>query len=131
MSVELVNGVHQAYARASDVVVDKHKLLAVLNAFETLYNARTTKKEEGYYIGNLIGTGKIEGMYKDVLGTVPQAIGRTRAFIDNSAAMHSHQGEFIARNLVYVLRKENFVSEPVVLLAPYIGILKDISLGNI
>lgn len=126
-----VKRVHQNYAKAQNIKVDKKKLLAVLYAFRDLYNQRSTCREEEYYLSNLIGTGAIEGRREDVLGTVPQAVKRTEQFIFESVDIYSHQAEIICRNLINILRKENFTIAIDEVLAPHKVALTDLKMGDL
>lgn len=123
--------IHKNYAQARNVTVDKSKLCVVFNAFRDLYASRSSANEEHYYLENLIGTEHIEGRRDVVFGTVPDAIERTKEFIRNSAKIYSHQAEIYSKNLLNVIRKEEFSQGVDEILSPHITVLEELARGNI
>lgn len=131
-SLEIVgkaNGVHIAYKKANNPEVNKDKILLIISAFEELYSNKTSETHDNYYIGNLIGTGKSEGTYEQVVGSVTEAINRTKKFIENSDKIHSSQCEYFARNLLVILEKESFKQPVNTILMPYLSTISDIENG--
>lgn len=122
--------IHDNYSRREKSVVDNKKLLIVLQAFEDLYDARVARNEGRYYIGNLLQSAGLEGKKDDVVGTVSEAVKRTRHFILKPSPIYGRQAGIYARNFIEVLRKESFNSEVEVLLAPYKAVLRDLADDN-
>ena len=80
-----------------------------------LYQHRANDDFDGYYLGNLIKTGRIEGTMEEVLGTVEQALERTINFIKQSDKIYGSQAEFYSRNFKVILEK-SFTEDPETLL---------------
>jgi hypothetical protein len=69
---KLAQSVKAAYVKQDKMqIVEKTKLISILEAFGAAYNARSTNNEHDFYLGKLIGTGRIEGTVEQVMGTVP------------------------------------------------------------
>lgn len=128
--LRVANLIHDNYRQMEKSVVDKKRLLTVLQAFEDLYAATTSRNEDDYYIGNLVQSGQLEGRREEVVGTVSGALGRTRRFINRPGQVYGRQASIIARNLVAILSVEEFNSDLVVLLAPHYEAFKDLAGGK-
>lgn len=122
--------IQDKYTQMDRSVVDKKRLLVVLRAFEIIYDARATLNENYYYIGNLIQTGKIEGTREEIIGTVSEAIERTKRFISRSERISGRQASIFARNLVAILTLEEFSSDLGTLLAPHYETLYGLAGGE-
>lgn len=128
----LAEKVHQNYADAEpDTPINLERFLTVLDVFAALHAGRASENDGGYYLGNLIGTGRFEGTMEQVLGTVPQAIERTHLFYRQKGVIYSHQAEIVTRNLIAVLRKEKFKQSLDMLLARFAEPLNNLASGNL
>lgn len=127
----LARKVKAAYAKNPKALADKVKLTKVLNVFEAVYDDRSTTNEEHFYLGKLIGTGRIEGTQEQVLGTVKDAIRRTINFVANEPNMDCRRAELYSTALVNCLDKEKFKSNLDVILAKHRPTLEDIANGCI
>lgn len=129
--LELAHEVKSAYAKDKVKLANKGKLILVIEAFESVYKDRSTANEEHFYLGKLIGTGRIEGTIDEVLGTVDSAIQRSVLYISNEPKISCSQAEVFSTALVNCLDKEKFNSELDTTLAPYYSTLIDIAKGNV
>lgn len=129
--LELARGVKSAYAANSKALVDKTKLISVISAFEAVYEDRLTTNEEHFYLGKLIGTGRIEGTREQVLGTVNGAVERTIKFVANASSLDCGRAEIYSSVLVNCLDKEMFKSSLDVTLAKYRSTLEAIAKGSV
>jgi hypothetical protein len=128
----LAYDVKAAYAKQDPMqAVDKTKLINVLEAFGVLYNIRASKNEHDFYLGKLIGTGRVEGTAAEVMGTVPVQLEKTIEFIKNKPAIYASQASIFSESLINCLDKETFGTSLDILLAPYKSVLQDIAQGNI
>lgn len=115
----------------NDLVVDKDKIILVIDSFSQLYKCIEASSSDSYYLGNLISTGRIEGARDEVFGTVDDAVKRTKDFIRNSDEIYASQCSFYSRNLKVVLEKESFDRDPRQVLGERVGELEEISTGKI
>lgn len=125
--------VHNAYLEGSytNKIANKESIILVVEVFSELFKKITSDTHNGYYRGNLISTGRIEGNIKEILGTVEQAVTRTIDFINASEIVHASQCEFFSRNIDVILRDESFSEPPLDILSPYLDELNRIAAGNI
>jgi|LIDZ01.1.fsa_nt_gi hypothetical protein len=129
---KLAQNVKGAYADQDPMqVVDKTKLVNVLEAFGALYNSRASKNEHDFYLGKLIGTGRVEGTAAEVMGTVPVQLEKTIEFIRNKPAIYASQASILSESLINCLDKEIFGTSLDIVLTPYKNVLQDIAQGNI
>lgn len=129
--LNIAKRIHNNYSNNERVSVNKIKVLAFISAFETLYGARITKNEDDYYIGNLVQPNLIVGRREDVLGTVPGNLELTRNSIAEPGPYTGRRASIVARNLVMILRSEQFRSDISELLAPHSDALRDLAAGQI
>ena len=125
---DLGRSVQKAYKQ--DGKPDKNKVISVLECFRELYDT-AINPHPGYYKGNLIGIGKIEGDLDDVLGTLEGAIDRTIRFIDMKDDLSLSNCAFYVRNLKVILEQEKFERPPEEIVEPYLPVLEDIAAGNV
>ena len=125
--------VHDAYKQGGfdNKNADKEKIILVIECFFDLYKKKSGDTHDGYYIGNLISSGKTEGKVEDIIGTVEQAVNRTIEFIRKSEKVHSSQCEYFSRNLKVILEKEDFLEPPQDILNKSINELNKISQGHV
>nr|BCU00365.1 hypothetical protein [uncultured bacterium] len=129
---KLATSVKSAYSKQSDkVVVDKLKLAQVLEAFGAVYNARSSKNEESFYLGKLISTGVFEGNVEQAMGTVPVQLQKTIEFIRKAPQIYASQAAIFSEPLINCLDKESFETSLDIVLSPYIAVLEDIAKGNV
>lgn len=114
-----------------NLVVDKSKIILVIDSFLQLYNCVEDDGSDSYYIGNLMPTGHIEGTRDEVVGTVSDAVKRTKDFIISSDEIYASQCSFYSRNLKVVLEKERFNKDPRKILGEHVRTLEEISEGKI
>lgn len=128
----LAQGVKAAYAKKDSMqVVDKTKLVHVLEAFGVLYSVRASKNEDDFYLGKLIGTGRIEGTRAEVMGTVPVQLEKSIEFIKNQPTIYASQASIFSETLINCLDKETFGTSLDIVLTPYKNVLQDIAQGNV
>lgn len=127
----LAYGVKAAYSKQDPMqAVDKTKLAQVLEAFGVLYSVRASQNEHDFYLGKLIGTGRVEGTAAEVMGTVPVQLEKTLEFIKKNPAIYASQASIFSESLINCLDKETFGISLDVVLAPYKTVLQDIAHGN-
>lgn len=131
--LEIGRNIQKAYSDKThkNFVVDKNKIILVIDSFFDLYNLIESKPDDNYYLGNLISTGKVEGTREEVLGNVSDAVGRTIKFIKESNEIYASQCEFYSRNFKVLLEKETLKKEPLTVLGSKMKDLENIALGNI
>lgn len=129
--LNIVKIVHENYSKNERAWIDKRKLLVVLEAFEILYQARITQNGDDYYIGNLSQPIALAGRKEDVIGSVTGNLERTKNLINGPKPISGRQAGIVARNLIFILSREQFRSEIGVLLAPHCHALKDMAAGQI
>lgn len=129
---QLAQLVKAAYAsQAGMQIVDKLKLIQVLEAFGAAYSMRASDNEHDFYLGKLIGTGRIEGTAEQVMGTVPAQLQKTIAFIQDKPAIYASQAAIFSEPLINCLDKESFSTSLDLVLAPYLTAMEDIAKGNV
>lgn len=130
--LELAKDVRAAYvSKPLAAPADKAKLTSVINAFEAVYDDRSTNNEEKFYIGTLVQSGRIEGKAEEILGTVKGAIQRTIHHVTSEPNIDCMRAALYSRTLVNCLEKEKFKSNLDTTLANYRVILEDIAKGNV
>ena len=128
--LELANNVHNTYKNSNAELADCKKLLVIVDAIEALYQNLSIKLDDSYIIGNLAPSGNLTGTYKDVIGTVPDAIKRTRNLFCKKECW-PNQGELVSRNILYLLNKGKFHHDLTEIIGKYLDELKNIANGQI
>ncbi|BBO57035.1 hypothetical protein [Cobetia sp. AM6] len=124
--------VEESYRKAERTKsVSKGKIILVLETFLDLYNSISSSGHDRYFIGNLIGTGRIEGTSDEVFGTVENAVQRTKSFIEHSEYIYASQCSFYSRNLKVILEQGSFRKNPQEIIGDRRQKLQEISLGSI
>jgi hypothetical protein len=129
---KLAQSVKAAYVKQDKMqIVEKTKLISILEAFGAAYNARSTNNEHDFYLGKLIGTGRIEGTVEQVMGTVPVQLEKSIKFIQATPNIYASQAAIFSETLINCLDKESFSTSLDIILAPYINVMEDIAKGNL
>ncbi len=125
--------VHDAYRKASfdNIYANKEKIILIIECFYEVHKRISGESHDGYYLGNLTSSGKLEGKVEDVLGSVEQAVARTINFIRTSDKIHSSQCEYFSRNLKVILEKEIFSEDPQEILSDNLSELDEIARGKV
>jgi hypothetical protein len=130
--LQLARSVRSVYLNNNEKMANKNKLLHILEAFEALYNIKTSPtNNDKIYLSNLIQTGIIEGTYEEITGTVTSQLKQTIDFIKKPTRnIFCNQASYFSENLLNCLQIEefNFQLDPV--LAPFKQSLDSVANGN-